>query len=66
MCKYGLSEKSEVQNSMHRMQFVFLIQRNMCMCMKFFWKGEQEGEGWEGAQRPRVYRRVGSSLNCGV
>lgn len=40
MCKYGLSEKSKVQNSMHRMLFVFFIQRIMCMCMKFFWKGE--------------------------
>lgn len=39
MCKSGLSEKSKVQNSMHRMLFVFLIQRNICMCMKFFWKG---------------------------
>lgn len=66
MCKYGVSEKSKVQKSVHRMLLVFLIQRNMCRCMKFFWKGEQEGEGWEEAQRPRVCRRVGGSLNRGV
>lgn len=34
--------------------------------MKFFWKGEQEGEGWEEAQRQQVYwRAVRSSLNRG-
>lgn len=66
MCKSGLSE-NKVQNSMHRMLLVFLIQRNTCMCMKFFWKGEQEGEGWEAAQRQRIYGRVvRSSLNRGV
>lgn len=32
---------------MHSMLFVFLIQGNMHMCMKYLWMGKQEGEGWE-------------------
>lgn len=66
MCKSGLSE-NKVQNGMHRMRLTFLIQRNTCMCMKIFRKGEQEGEGWGTAQCQRIYGRVlRSSLNRGV
>lgn len=50
MCQYVLSEKSKVQNSMDHMLFVFLIQGTMCIYMKCFWKGGQEGEGWEEGQ----------------
>lgn len=56
MCKSGLSE-NKVQNSMHRMLLMFLIQRNTCMCMKIFRKDEQEGEGWGAAQHQRINGR---------
>lgn len=32
------------------MLFVFLIQGNMYICVKYLWRGKQESEGWEEGQ----------------